>query len=347
MKLLAASLVLLSAAMAFAPAVAHADTVTDKKAEYAAARARVARLDHRVERLTERHNALSWRLDVLDGRIRIAVRRLRAERLKLAHDVRVLAELLVDAYKTQSPTDAAILLGAGDLGEFVTVSETRDRFDASIAEAVAAVRAEREAVARHRAELAQAREQTRTKRGQVARLRRRIVADLARRRQLMLLLAGEVRVAVAASRAGQADLALQAAGWIEADIRSRGGTDPLAVLRDRVALEGLEQIGVPYRWAGASPQNGFDCSGLIMWLWSRHGVQLPHYAAAQYGLGVHVAVGDLRIGDLVFFHDLRHVGMYIGNGYVLHAPHPGDVVRIAPLGAPWFSATYDGATRLV
>src|SRR6187200_1690632 len=116
-KLLAASLVLLSAAMAFAPAVAHADTVTDKKAEYAAARARVARLDHRVERLTERYNALSWRLDVLDGRIRIAVRRLRAERLKLAHDVRVLAELLVDAYKTQSPTDAAILLGAGDLGE--------------------------------------------------------------------------------------------------------------------------------------------------------------------------------------------------------------------------------------
>src|SRR4029079_6862816 len=89
-KRLPALLLLLCASMAFGPAVVRADTVTDKKAEYAAARARVARLDHRVERLTERYNALSWRLDVLDGRIRIAVRRLRAERLKLAHDVRVL-----------------------------------------------------------------------------------------------------------------------------------------------------------------------------------------------------------------------------------------------------------------
>ena len=54
---------------------------------------------------------------------------------------------------------------------------------------------------------------------------------------------------------------------------------------------------------------------------------------------------DLEIGDLVFFHELGHVGMYIGNGYVIHAPHTGDVVRIAPLSLPWFQDTYVGATR--
>jgi cell wall-associated NlpC family hydrolase len=340
-------LMLLCASCALGSAAAHADTVTAKKAEYAAAEAQVARLDRRVERLTERYNDLSWRLDLLNGRIRVAVRRLHAARVELDHDLRVLAELVVNAYKTPLPTDTSILLGASDLSEFITVSETRDRFDASIADAADAVRAERAAIAQHRAELSRERDQTRERQAQISKLRRRIVADLARRRRLALLLAGEVRVAVAADRAGQADLALQAASWIEADIRSRGSTDPLAALRDRVALEGLEQIGVPYRWAGASPETGFDCSGLIMWLWSNHGVELPHYAAAQYGLGMHVGVADLQIGDLVFFHDLRHVAMYIGHGYVLHAPHPGDVVRIAPLGGARFSATYDGATRTI
>ena len=87
------------------------------------------------------------------------------------------------------------------------------------------------------------------------------------------------------------------------------------MLRDQVALDALRQIGVPYKWGGASPETGFDCSGLIMWLWAQHGYSLPHFAAAQYALGPQVASqADLEIGDLVFFHKLVHVGMYIANG---------------------------------
>src|SRR6478672_314748 len=116
-------------------------------------------------------------------------------------------------------------------------------------------------------------------------------------------------------------------------------------LGTQVGLGGLGQIGVPYVWGGASPQTGFDCSGLVMWLWARHGVTLPHFAASQYHLGPYVAKSDLRIGDLVFFHELGHVGIYIGHGYVLHAPHTGATVEIESFNIPWFQSTYVGATR--
>jgi cell wall-associated NlpC family hydrolase len=147
----------------------------------------------------------------------------------------------------------------------------------------------------------------------------------------------------AADRIGQADLALRAQKWLTADMRLDVG-DPGQKMRDQVALDALQQIGVPYVWGGATPK-GFDCSGLVMWLYAKHGVELPHFAASQYHLGPQITKAELRPGDLVFFHDLGHVGMYIGNGWVVHAPHTGDFVRMAPFSMGWFQSTYVGATQ--
>lgn len=104
----------------------------------------------------------------------------------------------------------------------------------------------------------------------------------------------------------------------------------------------LSKLGRPYVWGGAGP-NQFDCSGLTMWAYRQTGIGLPHYTTSQYAQGTPVSRAQLRPGDLVFFYsDMRHVGMYIGNGNVVHAPHTGDVVRIAPLSA----MPYDGAVRI-
>jgi cell wall-associated NlpC family hydrolase len=104
-------------------------------------------------------------------------------------------------------------------------------------------------------------------------------------------------------------------------------------------------LGVPYVWGGASP-SGFDCSGLVMYVYAQLGVDLPHFAAAQYRDGRHVRMDQLRRGDLVFFDDLNHVGIYIGGGRFIQAPHTGDHVRISSLSSGWYAENYDGATRV-
>ncbi len=105
----------------------------------------------------------------------------------------------------------------------------------------------------------------------------------------------------------------------------------------------LQYLGVPYLWGGASP-DGFDCSGLVMYVYAQLGISLPHFAAAQFGFGTPVPRDALEPGDLVFFDGLDHVGIYIGGGQMVHAPQTGDVVKITAISD--FGDRYVGARRL-
>jgi cell wall-associated NlpC family hydrolase len=111
-----------------------------------------------------------------------------------------------------------------------------------------------------------------------------------------------------------------------------------------VAVEtALAQRGKPYVYASGGPSS-FDCSGLTAYAWAAAGVNLPHNAAAQYGYGTRVSIDALQPGDLVFYYSpIGHVGLYIGDGMIVHAPTSGDVVRVASVYA---SGTPIGATRL-
>jgi cell wall-associated NlpC family hydrolase len=92
------------------------------------------------------------------------------------------------------------------------------------------------------------------------------------------------------------------------------------------------QLGAPYVWGGSSPA-GFDCSGLVSWVYGRLGISLPHNAAALYGVGRSVPLAAMRPGDLVFFSGLGHVGLYVGHGRMIHAPQSGRNVEIEALDA--------------
>ena len=108
----------------------------------------------------------------------------------------------------------------------------------------------------------------------------------------------------------------------------------------------MQYLGVPYRWGGESP-SGFDCSGLIVYVYRQVGVSLPHYTGALWGQGVPVSRGDLQPGDLVFFNGLGHAGIYAGGGSFVHAPHTGDVVKVSSLSDSWYASTYMGARRIL
>ena len=107
----------------------------------------------------------------------------------------------------------------------------------------------------------------------------------------------------------------------------------------------MQYLGTPYVWAGSSP-GGFDCSGLVMYAYSQVGVSLPHSSYAMWGDGVSVPKDQLQPGDIVFFDGLGHVGIYIGGGEFVHAPHTGTVVQVSSLDSGSYAASYDGARRV-
>jgi cell wall-associated NlpC family hydrolase len=110
----------------------------------------------------------------------------------------------------------------------------------------------------------------------------------------------------------------------------------------------MQYLGVPYLWAGATP-SGFDCSGLVQYAYGQIGISLPHNTVAQWNYpgAVSVPRNQLQPGDLVFFNKLDHVGIYIGNGQFIDAPHTGAFVRVDNLSGAWYTANYDGAKRIV
>jgi len=125
-------------------------------------------------------------------------------------------------------------------------------------------------------------------------------------------------------------------------------THATAVQRERARIVRFARtfLGVRYSYGGTSPASGFDCSGFTRFVYAHFGIALPHYSVAQFELGRRIARARLRPGDLVFFDSLGHVGLYIGGGRFIHAPHSGTRVSIDSLSGS-YGAGYDGAVRLV
>jgi len=169
-----------------------------------------------------------------------------------------------------------------------------------------------------------------------------IEGALAEQQRLLAgLKADQLRQFRAAQRAAAARAAAQARASRDRsfDVPTYNGP---ASGRASVAVQAAyAQLGKPYEW-GASGPNSFDCSGLTMWAWGKAGVSLPHSSQAQYGSGQHVSQADLQPGDLVFYGSpIHHVGIYIGNGNMIEAPHSGTNVRIAS----YQRGDYAGAVR--
>ncbi len=144
------------------------------------------------------------------------------------------------------------------------------------------------------------------------------------------------------ARARPAALRLQPVTNSFTDVHARHG----GMLGPQAVAIAKRYLGIPYVWGGASPTGGFDCSGLMLYVYKQLGITLDHYAAWQFLEGRRIAPDELQPGDLVFWEPKAdgpgHVGMYVGDGKMINAPHTGDVVRIVSIQG---RSGYVGAVR--
>jgi cell wall-associated NlpC family hydrolase len=359
------AVVLAAAVFSAGPAAGEPSSLASKEAQAQRVLGQIRSLDSSLSRAIEAYNLANIKLDRIEGdlaenRVRLAIARKNLRRSESA-----LARRLVTIYVTGSRNSTLdVLLGARTLDEVLNGIETANRVsnqDASVLGAVKVFRAETRA-REQRLKRARAR-QAALVRERAAR-KASIESQLAQRQRLLSSIKSEITRIRAAEQARQAELARQARAreaaasrqpsFIEAPVEAvvSSSDSPEAVTSappparyGGVVGIAMRYLGVPYKWGGASPSTGFDCSGFLMYVYAQVGVSLPHNAAMQYGYGSPVDRSQLQPGDLVFFNGLGHNGMYIGGGQFIHAPHTGDVVKISSLSG-WYDSTWVGARRL-
>ncbi|HEX2045269.1 MAG TPA: NlpC/P60 family protein [Gaiellaceae bacterium] len=278
-------------------------------------------------------------------------RRLEIARANLAGAEGNLDARLVELYTSGDAGMLEVLLGASSLDELLDRIDTASRVSEDDSRIVAEVRTYRAEVKRREAELARARDRQEAVVAERAARRAAIEEQLAERRRLLSSIRSEIERLKAEEATRQRRLEAQARARLSSPPSSGGGGEEAPAGSAPAARYGgvvgiaMQYLGIPYRWGGASPSTGFDCSGFVMYVYAQVGVSLPHNAAMQYSYGSPVSRSELQPGDLVFFNGLGHNGIYIGGNQFIHSPHTGDVVKISTLSG-WYDSTFYGARRL-
>jgi cell wall-associated NlpC family hydrolase len=319
----------------------------------------IHQIDLAVAQAAEAWNAANIELDRIEAEQQHNKRLLRLAKRNFGTAEKALSARLVTIY-TAGDTNGAleVMLGATSLDDLLNRLETVDRVSEQDASILSQVRSFRGEMRQRKAQLVKARSRQQQIVAEKASRKATIEAQLAARQELLSSIRSEIARLQASERVRQARLAAQARARLSAappaEIATSAATAPVEPSSGAPAPPAryggvvgiaMQFLGTPYRWGGAAP-GGFDCSGLIMYVYAQIGVSLPHNAAAQYGYGSPVSRSELQPGDLVFFNGLGHNGLYIGGGQFIHAPHTGDVVKISSLSDSWYASTWVGARRL-
>jgi peptidoglycan DL-endopeptidase CwlO len=351
--------------LAAVPAVAD-PSISSKRAQAQQAMAQLTQLSDQLEQARSQYDAATAQLARIQRDLRENRRELRIAKHNLKSSQRTIARRLVALYTSDQESTLEVIFGAHSLDDMITrldnaksvthadtqVLSEVEHFRAVVKRSGQVLKHAHDAQARVVAQRAAAKHEIESKIGQEQRLysslkseiNRLVAAQAARQRQLEI--AARARLQAAQQQAQQQ--ASQTVVGVSAVTPSPSADTVVAPPPTHTGVVGvaLSQLGTPYVWGGSAP-GGFDCSGLVMWAYAQVGVSLPHSSYAQYGYGVPVSRDQLQPGDLVFFDGLGHVGIYIGNGQFVHAPHTGDVVKISSLDEAWYAATFVGARRIL
>ena len=342
-------------------------SIASKQAQAQSVMSQVQQLDANLERVIQAYDLATVKLNGVRADLKANEAQLQVVKQSLKHAQAALSARLVSLYTSGGQSDSLeVLLGASSLDDLVNRFNTANRISSQDSQVLGQVAHFDNEVKAREVRLKHANAEAAALVRERASERASIQGQLASRRALLSSIRGQIAHLQAQEAARQAELRRELAARIAAQQQQA----PAVALSSTVAPVGasssstgsvsigpappqthssvvsiaMQYLGVPYRWGGASP-SGFDCSGLVMYVFAQVGVSLPHSSYAQYGMGSPVSRDQLQPGDLVFFDGLGHVGIYVGGGSFIHAPHTGDVVRISSLSG-WYASSYVGARRI-
>jgi peptidoglycan DL-endopeptidase CwlO len=349
--------------VAAVPATAD-PSVSAKRAEAQQVLGQLQQLSDSLERARSQYDAASAKLAKTQSNLRENRFELRVAKRNLKVSEHVIAKRLVSLYTSEQTSTLEVILGARSLDDMITRMDSAKSVTSLDANVLGQVKHFRRVVKRNGQLLAQERASEQRLVAQRAAAKQSIESKISQSQRLLSSIKGQIAQIEAAQAARQLQMAAaaqaraveqhrvaqqQAADTVVGISAITPTTDTVVApppTHSGVVGVALSQLGTPYVWAGSAP-GGFDCSGLVMWAYSQVGVALPHSTYAQWGYGVSVSRDQLQPGDLVFFDGLGHVGIYIGGGQFVHAPHTGDVVKISSLDESWYASTYVGARRIL
>ena len=343
---------------------ANADpSVTSKQQQAQQIISQINAMDARLEQAVERYDLANVKLQHIGNDLARTRSELSIARTNLKRAQTALARQAADVYtSTDTNSTLEVLLGATSLDDFLNRVDSVTRVSDQRTSLLGDVTKFRTQIANQARTLQHAQAQQRDVVAQRAAEKRTIQSELNQRQALL----ASVKTQIAHLQALERARSLQIARTIRPQPQPQAQPQPqqsstgtvvgvsASTPEATVAPPGrfggvvgvaMQYLGTPYVWGGASP-SGFDCSGLVMYAYAQVGVSLPHSSYAQWGMGVPVSRDQLEPGDLVFFDGLGHVGIYVGGGSFIHAPHTGDVVKISSLTG-WYASSYVGARRIL
>jgi cell wall-associated NlpC family hydrolase len=328
--------------VALIPTAAHADPIDDKRAEAAQLQDQIDANGAKQDALSEQLNGAQYRLDQAEAAIAAAQQR-QAEIQQQVTDLKArLNDRAAALYKSAGSGNPVVgwdTSSAKQLSDASKYSDIVSQHDDTIVKQLKAADKDLEdqkaKAQRAEADAAKERDDVQSSLAQVQQAN-------ATQEQLLNQVNGEIADLVA-QEAARREAAAQAAAAAKYTAPKGGGGGGVADAPGpgsggaaQAIAYAQAQLGKPYCYAGTGP-SCFDCSGLTMMAWGSAGVSMPHYSGAQYSSFPHVSLSALQPGDLVFWGPggSDHVGLYIGGGQMIHAPHTGDVVRVAAVyGSP-------------
>ena len=312
--------------------------VDSLQTQAAAVQADIDSTDQEIEQLNESYNELSLQVDSINQQMTDLRRQLALAQADHDYRVRVFDDRLVAIYKAGGRDQFLQILlmstGLSDLVSRIRIvatladQDTRlvDNLDASTGRIDALLK---EIDTQKRAEV--------TTRRQMDEKLQLSQSKLAERQSTLAGLNTQIAGVIEQER--QRQVAEQKA--LRAELFAKLGISnpydgPLPQTDDDVLNQVIQTaatyMGIPYVWAGDRPSTGFDCSGFTRYVFAQHGIDLPHFSGYQAAMGVAVDLQNIQPGDLVAFgNPVYHVGLYIGDGKFIQAPHTGDVVKISAL----------------